>query len=132
MSRRVIVPFAMIFVLLGSNTADAYTPTTAERSAHADTNYVRVHFGRRTVVLNDVLSPCAHQHSAAMAAHRTLYHSRCSRFRENVGYGPTLDAIARAYIHSPVHRANLLCGCYHEAVGVVRSGSLYWMTNIYW
>ena len=51
-----------------------------------------------------------------LARENTLYHSnlpdgihvRWCSLGENVGYGPSIDAIEKAYMASPGHRANIL------------------------
>lgn len=50
---------------------------------------------------------------------------------ENVGTGPSTLGIHNAFLRSSAHRANML-GNYHRAgTGVVRRGTVVWVTEIY-
>lgn len=50
---------------------------------------------------------------------------------ENVGKGPSLRAIHDAFLASSGHRANILGRWNQVGTGVVKSGSTYWVTEIY-
>lgn len=50
---------------------------------------------------------------------------------ENVGKGPSIKAIHDAFLRSSTHRANLLGRYDKVGTGVVKSGSTYWVTEIY-
>lgn len=50
---------------------------------------------------------------------------------ENVGKGPSLRTIHDAFMASSGHRANILGRWNKAGTGVVKSGSTYWVTEIY-
>jgi uncharacterized protein YkwD len=90
------------------------------------------------------LSKYATKHSKQMADDVALYHTPnlASKLHsrkwkiagENVGNGPSLDAINNAFMASPDHRPNILRNSFHHAaVGVYTddSGSL-WVTVIFY
>ena len=78
--------------------------------------------------------------SYRMASAGTLSHSRLSEgiapgwkaLGENVAYNSTLDGALRALEKSPGHRANLLNPAFdHVAVGAVKVGDLWWVTQVF-
>ena len=90
---------------------------------------------------DDVL-PMAVDHSGDMAREGRLWHNEeyfteANRTRlhagalgENVGHGPTVQAIHDALMASETHRHVLLSGRYTVVgIGVVRSGDLWWVTQ---
>ena len=117
--------------------ASAYTPTGTEGMMLRLTNASRAHYGRAPLKLSWSLSYLAHRHSAAMAAQGTIFHT--SNFGyvirnyawtvagENVGMGPDLNTLERAFMASPEHRSNILDRRYRTAgIGAVwRNGVLY-------
>lgn len=85
--------------------------------------------------------PLARYHSERMAAAGTIWHtpdltSQVSGWKylgENVGVGPTVDALHTAFMNSPPHRANIIDPDFTEvAVGVAvdSSGQIY-VTEIF-
>jgi len=49
---------------------------------------------------------------------------------QNVGNGPDLEQLAKAFIASPHHLANMLNPLFTRvSVGVVKQGQLYWVTE---
>jgi uncharacterized protein YkwD len=49
---------------------------------------------------------------------------------QNVGNGPDLEQLAKAFIASPHHLANMVSPQFSRvAVGVVKRGQLYWVTE---
>jgi uncharacterized protein YkwD len=131
MLRRCVL-FVAVLGLIVPQTGNAYTPTSPERYAHGGLNGVRNYTGRSPLSLSTTMSACAHRHSARMAASGKLYHSGCSSKRENIGYAGSLDKILHLWLASSAHRANILCGCTRIAVGVYKTSTLYWLTEIYW
>lgn len=51
------------------------------------------------------------------------------RLAENVGMGPTLDAVNAAFINSPPHLANMLGDFDHIGTGVVRKGDYVYVVH---
>lgn len=51
---------------------------------------------------------------------------------ENVGYGPTVDAVHTAFMNSAGHRANILSGAYNQVgIGITVSGGLVWVAEVF-
>ena len=85
------------------------------------------------------LDRLARAHSQQMASSGRIYHSTdynlicCwTEYGENVGMGPTLQAVHDAFMASPAHRANILCRCFHEVgTGEAWSKGVIFVTEIY-
>jgi hypothetical protein len=82
----------------------------------------------------------ARQHAAQMAGQHRLYHNPRLRSQvrdweavgENVGRGPSVDVIHRAFMDSPGHRRGLLNRRFSEVgVGVARSGADIWVVEVF-
>ena len=93
----------------------------------------------RLRVAND-LRDVARRHSIRMADTNTLHHNRnlggevqsWLRLRENIGRGPSVGSLHRAFMESAEHRRNLLDEDVTEiGVGVEVRGSTIWVTQIY-
>lgn len=50
---------------------------------------------------------------------------------ENVGVGPSTEAVHHAFMNSSVHRSNLLGNFTHVGTGVTRSGDRVYVTQIF-
>lgn len=85
----------------------------------------------------------AQRHAHAMASRRTLFHSadlstklrtfHPSLWGENVGMGPSVWRVYKAWTRSSDHRANMLNRRFHHAgVGVVFAHGAYWITMIFY
>ncbi len=85
------------------------------------------------------LSSIARMHSAQMAAKGTIFHTKnlAYAFRrfswtlggENVGMGPSMDALHAAFMHSTEHRWNNLDKRFHRVgVGVIWSKGVAYIT----
>ena len=81
------------------------------------------------------LSAAAERQSVRMAKRGRLFHGslawtsglRC--WGQNVGKGPTIRAVFRAFMRSADHRANMLDRCYRRAgYGVVKIRGAVWVT----
>jgi hypothetical protein len=81
------------------------------------------------------LSAAAERQSRRMAKRERLYHGslawtsgrRC--WGQNIGVGPTVRAVYRAFMRSADHRANTLDRCYRRAgYGVVKTHGAVWVT----
>ena len=85
------------------------------------------------------LQTIARSWSSQMAGANTLSHnpsytaqapSTWTKLGENVGYGPSVDAVATAFVNSPAHYANLVDPAFNAVgIGVVWSGSNLWVTE---
>jgi uncharacterized protein YkwD len=125
-------------------TAHAGTPNYAWQLFRA-TNHSRLGHGVHRVWLDRGASIYAVKHSAAMARRSTLFHSsdpgaylsgvgRWSRWGENIGWTTgDIGGLQRAFMHSPVHRANILDRRFrHVAIGVVKDGKKIWVTLFFY
>lgn len=85
----------------------------------------------------------ARRHTQAMASQRRLFHSAAlqtklrtyhpSTWGENVGMGPSVWAVFKAWTRSSEHRANMLNSRFrHTGVGVIFSHGAYWITMIFY
>jgi uncharacterized protein YkwD len=115
------------------------------RQMLALTNEDRERRDRDEVTFAARLSRYAKQHSRAMAEAGHIYHSDADEIRaaldgydwslagENVGVGSTLDGLQDAFMHSKLHRQNILRTVFeHAAVGVVRTNGHLWVTVIFY
>lgn len=58
--------------------------------------------------------------------------TRWIRLGENVGYGAGVASLERAFMHSPLHPANILGrGSRYLGVGVVRKNGFVWATVLF-
>lgn len=95
-------------------------------------NAVRGREGKQPLAESRRLSVRAERNSRAMARSKELSHSGTLRsgMAENVGVGPTLRSVVRAWWRSDPHRRNML-GAYDLAgVGVDKAAGLFWVTLI--
>ena len=107
------------------------------------TNEDRADRDRDELRLNDRLSRYARRHSRDMAEQGELFHTPdlADKLRgtgwaigaENIGMGPSLEALEDAFMASRPHRKNILrAGFERTAIGVVESGGSYWVTVIFY
>lgn len=121
--------------------ADAIT--SYEQSLAKYINQARSSRGIRTMSLASSVSDVARAHSARMANAGRLYHtpdleralSRWTWWRvagENVGRGPTMSSIYRAFMQSSSHKANILYRSYKVmGVGVVWKDGIAYVTVMF-
>ncbi|HJU57349.1 MAG TPA: CAP domain-containing protein [Actinomycetota bacterium] len=106
-------------------------------------NEDRADRNRDALRLNDELSRYARRHSREMAESGQLFHTPdlAGKLRglnwsiggENVGVGPSLEALEDAWMASRPHRRNVLrAGFLRTAVGVVEAGGRFWVTVIFY
>ena len=104
-------------------------------------NSARASAGVGSLGVNGALVTMARTRSATLAAAGHIYHnpnlttlapSNWLNLGENVGVGPTCDALAQAFMNSPEHRANILNGAYHRAgVGVASNGAKVMVVEVF-
>jgi uncharacterized protein YkwD len=124
--------------LVGVAPASA-TITTRESRMIAKINYARANHGLPPLHVSSDLMAAARTHSAAMAGSSLLFHSStlsslcCWRLiAENVGEGGTLTIVHQAFMRSAPHRANILNSHVGQVgVGVVSSGGMLWITEVF-
>ncbi|MFA5889985.1 MAG: CAP domain-containing protein [Actinomycetota bacterium] len=136
-----LLAFALLLFPVTASHARAQTAANAERQMFGYVSTVRANYGKRAVVLSTGLSDVARRHSRAMRDRGRIYHSNLpylirsyswTRAGENVGRGPTVLAIHRAFWSSSTHRAVLLNSYWRKAgIGVVWNGSTAYVTEIF-
>jgi len=138
--RRLVVALTLVLALTPV-AALAATPTgraARSRMLHL-VNASRHAHGVAPLELNARLSGMAWRHSCRMVRAATLYHTIHMRQKvrpfgahawgEDIGTASTLLAMERAFMASPVHRANILAGRFHHiGVGVRFANGRYWVT----
>jgi uncharacterized protein YkwD len=147
--RRIVVSLLLLSTLfVGSAVAASPAGAATGRRFHATKSEIRLAWRinkarkaahRRDLKYSAALSSIARAHSALMASKMTIFHTSnlagaFSRFKwtlggENVGMGPSMDALHTAFMNSPEHRANNLEKRYHRfGVGVVWRGGIAFVT----
>jgi uncharacterized protein YkwD len=147
MRRRTALVLLLVaaFLVQGLATDPARAGTATPRRSHMLqlTNEDREDRDRDALSLNERLSRYARRHSRDMAEQGELFHTPdlADKLRgldwsigaENVGMGPSLEALEDAFMDSKPHRKNILrAGFEHTAIGVVESGGSYWVTVIFY
>jgi peptidoglycan hydrolase-like protein with peptidoglycan-binding domain len=103
-------------------------------------NHARVNHGQRAYTVRADLVAVAQAQADRMAGQSRLFHNpdltsdvaHWLAVGENVGVGPSVDAIADAFMHSPEHRANILDGDYTEVgVGTKMVGNTLWVAEVF-
>ena len=106
-----------------------------EQSLATMTNSARLWHDEPRLVGRARLRAAAERQSLRMAKSGRLFHGslawtsgrRC--WGQNVGKGPTVRAVFRAFMRSADHRANMLDRCYRRAgYGVVKMRGAVWVT----
>jgi uncharacterized protein YkwD len=102
-------------------------------------NHTRVNHGLGRLRLDPQLSFVAQRHNRAMVKQRTLFHTSSAQFSdwvtrwnyvgENVGDGPGVDWIYKAFLHSPEHYANIVGRHYnHVGIDTITVNGRMWVT----
>lgn len=140
--RRLIlgVPLACGFVVLGAAGALALSP---EESCFTNSiNSARANNGRAALSTDGALVTVARRHSQRMADSGTIFHNSnlaneappgWRSLGENVGTGPTCEAIHNAFMNSAAHKTNILDPDFNfVGVGVViTSGGQIYVTEVF-
>jgi len=143
--RRTISGFAAALVVAGtlavlSPPAGAVNDPGAEGDFVARTNALRASRGLPGLSVNGTLAAKARDWAEHMAAVGAISHSNLSdgappewqRLGENVGRGPSVDAIHNALVASPEHYANLTDpGFQSIGVGVVNANGTYYVSEVF-
>ena len=132
------------FLAQGVLASNANAATRHRDTMLSLTNEDRASHHVRSLALDASLSKYARRHSRAMAEHGGLFHTAdlAAKLKgldwsiggENVGVGPSLDSLEKAFMQSPVHRDNILRKTFdHVAIGVyVDSDGNDWVTVIFY
>jgi uncharacterized protein YkwD len=148
--RTSIISFLAIVLIASTTVTVAVAPaadarrrcfhsTKAAKMFTARMNRIRARHGAGRLELDPQLSHVSHHHDRAMVRSRRLFHTSFGQFDrwvtgwnyigENVGVGPGVKSLYRAFLHSPEHRANILGSRYnHVGVGTIRRHGRMWVT----
>lgn len=145
--RRTIVSLLLLSTLLVGSAAAAapasaatrFGPTKSEVRMGWLINKARQHANRGDLKYSPALSRLARAHSAVMAKAGTIFHTKnlAYAFRnfswtlggENVGMGPSMDALHKAFMLSPSHRDNNLDKRFNRfGIGVIWKNGVAFVT----
>lgn len=129
------------FLTLSGTVAPPASADSATEAAFVAKIYTERHSRHlRGLTVRSDLVLVARGHSAKMARANRLYHNpylttQVKNWRwvgENVGVGPSVDALHKAFMASPGHRANILDTDYTEVgIGTVVVGGKMWVTEVF-
>lgn len=96
-------------------------------------NKARANHGLKKLKVGSFITKKAEKHSVSMSKASAVFHSTYRfRYGENVGVESSVWKMHRAFMNSPVHKSNVLYPSYRRVgVGVVRTGSWVWVTEIF-
>ncbi len=134
MTRRLIL-MALACLLAVPVAAPAAVAGPGEGDMLAKINAERTSRGLNALSSHGTLVSHARQHSVDMAATDSIWHTKnlggvtsgWSRIGENVGRGPSVNSLHRAFMNSSGHKANILGDFTHAGVGthVTEAGMMY-------
>jgi uncharacterized protein YkwD len=140
----VAVLLVVAFLAQGVRASTANAATAQRDTMLSLTNDDRTSHHEAPLALDDRLSRYAKRHSRDMAETGYLFHTPdlaaklngldWSLGGENVGVGSSLDGLESAFMHSRVHRDNILQKAFdHAAIGVYHDADgNYWVTVIFY
>ncbi len=143
--RKAVCGLAVVIATAGSLMATSTTAgATTDPGAAADfisrTNGLRGSLGLPGLSVNGALTAKAQQWAEHMAAVGAISHSNLAdgapsnwtRLGENVGRGPSVDAIHNALVASPEHYKNLTDpGFRYVGVGVVNANGTFFVSEVF-
>jgi uncharacterized protein YkwD len=138
----VIAALAVALTLAVATPAGASTRIARAKLFHFVNNYRRAH-GIPALGESKDVDRLAQHHSSLMATDRMLFHSsglqtklrskNPSTWGENIGMGPSVWSVFKAWTRSSEHRQNMLRRGFRKAgVGVVWSHGAWWVTMIFY
>lgn len=139
-----LTAFVVLIVSLATGQAHAGTRSARTRAkVFAMVNGYRHQHGLTSLRQNRAVDRTARHHSQAMGSQRLLFHSADLRTKlrsyhpsswgENVGMGPSVWRVFKAWTRSSTHRANMLNRRFrHAGVGVIFSHGAYWITMVFY
>lgn len=135
-----LIGFALIALLLQFAAASVAHASPSEDGFAQKINEERSRHGLSALAYDSGLLDIARAHSKRMADAGRLYHNTSlprqvgnwEAIGENVGRGPSVDAIHEAFMSSPGHRSQILSSDYlGYAVGVYQTGEEIWVTELF-
>jgi hypothetical protein len=138
---RTVRKISIVLVALVVMTVGLAVPAQAgtEGSFLSKINSARASAGLAPLTMSSELVPDARAHSAEMMAAGEIYHSSnlagvatgWESLAENVGAGPSVDALHTAFMNSTGHRRNILGDFNYAGVGVKEADGQIWVTVIF-
>jgi len=134
------VAVAVVAALLPTLAAPAHADTGVEAAFVSRVNQERAAQGLPALTLAADLTTVARAHSEVMATAVDLHHQPdlggsvdgWRKVGENVGRGPSVEAIHRAFMASPGHARNVMDPDWTQiGVGVVVRDGLIWVTKLF-
>ena len=139
---RAMILVLAVGVVVGVQSAPASATTYSENRMATLINGARSAAGVPKLSLNQTLSTRAREHSKAMAAKKSLYHSclTCmlsglswSAGAENIAYGYSMEGVHKAFLNSAVHKVNEMNRAYKQVgVGVHWVSGKAWVTVVFY
>ena len=145
--RRPPTSIAVIAVLLATLTtgvahAGGFRPARAREKLHLFVNHYRVDHGLHRLRESHSVDRTAQRHAVAMREHThalpQLQHvdeaprTTSEMLGRNIGMGPSVWKVFKAWVHSSEHRANMLGRHYRSSgIGVSYAHGTYSITMIY-
>ncbi len=135
-----VAALALVAASLPPLTGPAHADSGIEAAFIAAANDARAAHGLPALAVAGDLTSAARAHSRVMGNASNLHHnpnlggsvSGWQKLGENVGRGPSVDAIHRALMDSPSHRANILGGDWTQiGIGVVVVDGTIWVTQMF-
>jgi uncharacterized protein YkwD len=128
--------------LLIANAPAAHAVTTSEQKMANYINQTRVNAGRHALRLSSSVSDLARKHSYKMAQAGTIFHTSNLGYSlrnyswsvagENVGVGPSMYRLHRAFMNSAPHRSNILYrGFERMGIGVIWKDGMAYITVMF-
>lgn len=135
-----------LWVVLSAAQSQRKFDGEAEARIYAELNQSRADAGLPPLKLDAKLTEVARQHSILLSQHHKLSHQfpgeaelearlraaglHSTKGGENAGMNSDAGNVNEAFLESPGHRANMLSRTFNAVgIGVVQSGSLYWVTE---
>lgn len=135
----ICLALALVLTLASAAVPAAADPAAAEQAFVSAINDLRATEGLGPVRLDAELTAIARRWAARMADAGAISHNagfagqveqRWQKIGENVGRGPDVAGLMRAFIASPTHRANLVDPAFElVGVGVVERGGELWTSH---
>lgn len=139
--RRVTTSIAALGIALAGFTAASPAAQASTASSFESlTNSARAAAGLSPYAVSSDLSAVALSQAKRMAAAQKLYHNpslasavkNWSWVGENVGYGPDVNTLQKAFMNSPDHRANILDHQFTQVgVGAVTVNGTIWVSVVF-
>lgn len=126
--------------ILAVTAGSASALSSSESQFVGKINAERTARGTKALTVKSDLVSVARRHSARMAAKGSIWHNPnlgdevdgWTLLGENVGMGPSVESLHKAFMDSPGHRANILESDYNQVgVGIVVEDGTIYVTQVF-